>query len=150
MPDKQQPQRVPTGKVDIAAMKREALGGAVIFDRECKLVEGEILVRFLPPAPGSKQYYFKFYTHYLNRQTIICPQYTWNKKCPICTVGDLLYRSESAADNARGKTFYRSEKYVAPIIELKKAAEGVKVLVFGVKLRNSLASLFVSEEEASE
>ena len=144
----QSTQKFQTGKVDVAAMKREAQGGAIIFDREYKLGEGEHLVRFLPPAPGSKQYYFRFYTHYLNRQVIICPQHTWNQKCPGCTVGDMLYRSENPADNARGKDFYRSEKYVAAIINLKRPTDGVLPIVFGVKIRNALASLFVSEEEA--
>ena len=146
--------RVPGGelrysKTDIKAVRRDSQRGGGLFEKEYRLPAGVHLLQFLPAIKGNLTFYFRYYTHYLNRQTIICPQWTWNERCPVCAVGDRLFRSTDPEESGQGRKLWRRECYVCNALNLQnKGVDGVQPVTFGVTLRDELAQLFVDQEEA--
>lgn len=135
------------GKTDVRAMRDDNRSR---LEHEYLLAEGSNLLRFLPPAkPGA--FYFKYFYHYLPGNIFeICPKHTWRESCPICALGDNLFRSSDPEEMAQGRTLYRKVGYIANVIDVRNPESGIQLVRFGKQVRDQLVAFFADPDDPKD
>jgi hypothetical protein len=137
------------GRTDARAMRQEnerrgRWEGEYVMGQDQKH-----LLRFLPPLKDGP-FFFKYFIHYLPDGAEICPKWTWRQRCPICILGDNLYRSRDTAEIAQGRKLYRKAAYIANVIDVRNPDEGVQFLRFGKQIRDQLVGYFADPEDPED
>ena len=137
------------GRTDARAMRNESTSRGRL-DGEYVMTQGaKHLIRFLPP-PTDGPFYFKYFIHYLGNETVICPQFTWRGRCPVCAMADHLFRSRDTDEIAQGRKMYRKAAYIANVIDARNPDNGVQLLRFGKQVRDQLVSYFADPDDADD
>ena len=141
---KEQPREY--GRTDVKAMRNDKTSYNRM-DGEYVLSDGKHLLRFLPPKEDGP-FYFKYFTHRLPGGDFhICPKMTWKKACPICVLGDNLFRSRDVDEIDQGRKLYRKPAYIANAIDVRDPDKGVQLVRFGVQVRDQIAEFFADPDD---
>ncbi len=113
------------------------------------LKKGNTMLRVLPTWKPNGLWYKEFNSHYINREfgSVVCPQQT-GQSCPICEHGRALHETGQAE---LAKEFKPSRKFLCNAFVLSdpndtKAADGVKAVEFGVKVKRQLLNFDRNKE----
>lgn len=136
------------GRADVGSMRRALDSGKKLFEQEYTLNSGAHLLRILPPKKDGP-FFFEFMLHYLpGGAKVICPG-TFEKRCPICDVGNKLFKSDDPQEVANGKKLYHRKAYLCNVIDCR-TPKGVNVLRMGKNLVSDLIELFGDENDPED
>lgn len=112
-----------------------------------KLQPGKNVVRILPPAQGRTSPFRVIYQHYLRVAgaegpvVFVCPRQEAKRPCPVCKEADRLKRSGNPADRDRAGELFPSRRVFANAVDRSDPEGGVKVLVVGKTVHESLIAI---------
>lgn len=111
-----------------------------------KLVEGDNVVRFLPPRPGKGSPFAATFSHYMElpdgrKISFNCPRLMAHRACIVCAKGEQLRNSRSAVDQKAGKRLFPRIRVYANVIDRNNEALGVQILAFGKGIMDSLTAI---------
>lgn len=111
-----------------------------------KLVEGDNVVRFLPPKIGRPSPLAVTYVHYVDLPTgdkvqFNCPRMMAKRSCIVCAKGDQLRSSRNAADQKMGKKLFPRLRVYANVIDRNAERKGVQILGFGKGVMEDLTAI---------
>jgi len=111
-----------------------------------KLVEGDNVVRFLPPRPGKGSPFAATFSHYMElpdgrKVSFNCPRMMAKRACIVCAKGEQLRTSRSMNDQKAGKKLFPRIRVYANVIDRNNEALGVQILAFGKGVMESLTAL---------
>lgn len=136
------------GRTNVKAMREETTGKRM--EGEYVLTQGQKhLLRFLPPLQDGP-FYFRYFTHYVGNEGVVCPQHTWRTRCPVCTVADQLFRSRDTGEVAQGRKLYRKFAYIAQVVDVRNPDDGVQLLRFGKQIRDQIISYFADPDDEQD
>lgn len=134
------------GRTDVKAMRNDKTRYARM-EGEYVFVDGKNFLRFLPPKEDGP-FYFKYFTHRLPGGDFhVCPKMTWKKTCPVCALGDNLFRSRDVDEINQGRQLYRKPAYLANVIDVRNPDQGVQIVRFGVQVRDQVADFFPDPDD---
>lgn len=135
------------GRADVSSMRRALDSGRKLFEDEYAMSAGAHILRILPPKKDGP-FFFEFLLHYLPGDKVICPA-TFNKACPICSLGNKLFKSDEPEEVAQGKKLYHRKAYLANVIDCRQP-KGVNVIRMGKTLVSDLIELFGDENDPDD
>ena len=111
-----------------------------------KLVEGDNVVRFLPPKLGKPSPMANTFSHYLElpdgrKVSFNCPRMMAKRACIVCAKGEQLRNSRSMTDQKAGKRMFPRIRVYANVIDRANEALGVQILAFGKGVMESLTAI---------
>lgn len=111
-----------------------------------KLVEGDNVIRFLPPRIGKPSPFAQTFSHYMElpdgrKVSFNCPRMMAKRACIVCAKGDQLRNSRNFADQKTGKRLFPRIRVYANVIDRANEQLGVQILAFGKGVMESLLSL---------
>jgi hypothetical protein len=142
------PKELSYGRTNVGSMRRALDSGKKMFEEEYTLSSGAHILRILPPRKDGP-FFYEFMLHYLpGGIKVICPS-TFNKPCPICSLGNKLFKSDEPQEVAQGKKLYHRKAYLANAVDCRQA-KGVNVLRMGKNLISDLIELFGDENDPED
>lgn len=111
-----------------------------------KLVEGDNVVRFLPPRIGKPSPFAATYSHYMElpdgrKVSFNCPRMMAKRACIVCAKGEQLRNSRSMTDQKAGKRLFPRLRVYANVIDRNNEALGVQLLAFGKGVMEALTAI---------
>ena len=111
-----------------------------------KLVEGDNVVRFLPPRIGKSTPFAATFSHYMElpdgrKVSFNCPRLMAKRACIVCAKGEQLRNSRSMTDQKAGKRLFPRIRVYANVIDRNNEALGVQILAFGKGVMESLTAI---------
>ncbi len=111
-----------------------------------KLVEGDNIVRFLPPRLGKSTPFAATFNHYMElpdgrKVSFNCPRMMAKRPCMVCAKGEQLRTSRSMTDQKAGKRLFPRIRVYANVIDRNNEALGVQILAFGKGVMESLTAI---------
>lgn len=117
-----------------------------------ELVEGENVVRILPPQPGQKSPFRVTAMHYIDAVpgleklvAFACPRVELREPCPACQKAEELSRSSNPLDRDRAFKLQASLRVYANVIDRADPGQdgmpNVKILGFGKMIYNQLKTI---------
>jgi hypothetical protein len=128
------------------AAKQDAAASTAGSKAFLKLVEGDNVMRFLPPKIGRPSPFAVTYSHYVELPTgdkvsFNCPRMMAKRSCIVCAKGDQLRSSRSAADQKAGKRLFPRLRVYANVIDRNAEEKGVQILAFGKGVMEDLTGI---------
>jgi len=111
-----------------------------------KLVEGDNVVRFLPPRIGKTTPLCTTFSHYMElpdgrKVSFNCPRMMAKRACIVCAKGEQLRNSRSMTDQKAGKRLFPRIRVYANVIDRNNEALGVQILAFGKGIMDDLTKI---------
>ena len=141
------------GTYDVGEVKREQcwlkqVGGGTKF---MKLVEGQNVVRFLPPKKGMNTPFVYVFQHFITLPgamfpiVFACPRCMRNEACPACIKSDKLMKTGNKADTDAGRSLWATRRTYANVIDRLEQGAGPKTLGFGKQIHDDLTKIRENE-----
>jgi len=111
-----------------------------------KLVEGDNVIRFLPPLPGKGSPLATTFNHYMElpdgrKVSFNCPRLMAKRACIVCAKGEQLRNSRNMVDQKAGKRLFPRVRVYANVIDRNNEALGVQIFAFGKGILESLTAI---------
>lgn len=111
-----------------------------------KLVEGDNVMRFLPPRIGKSTPFAATHNHYMElpdgrKVSFNCPRMMAKRPCMVCAKGEQLRQSRNMADQKAGKRLFPRLRVYANVIDRSNEALGVQIYAFGKGIMDDLTSI---------
>lgn len=111
-----------------------------------KLVEGDNVIRYLPPRIGKASPFAATFSHYMElpdgrKVSFNCPRMMAKRPCIVCAKGEQLRTSRSMTDQKAGKRLFPRLRAYANVIDRSNEAQGVQILAFGKGIMDDLVAI---------
>ena len=128
------------------ALKQDTASASSNTKNYMKLVEGDNIVRILPPKPGKQHPLMVTQNHFLDmpdgrKVSFNCPRMMAKRACPVCAKGEQLRLSKSFTDQKLGKRMFPRVRVFANVIDRNNPDLGVQILTFGKGILDDLMSI---------
>lgn len=143
-----------TYEVEAAQEEREAL--ATTDGDYMKFGVGKNIVRFLPPAPGTRTPFITTWQHYLDVPgasgvvVVACPRLLAKKPCPICKRADELRRTGVPADRDQAWDIKAQRRVHANVVNRREPERGPVTVGFGKTIHDALIEIREDEDAGGD